>query len=39
MPVGMQLIGPPRSEARLLAIAVAFERLLKAKDVWSSAAS
>jgi aspartyl-tRNA(Asn)/glutamyl-tRNA(Gln) amidotransferase subunit A len=39
MPVGMQLIGPPRSEARLLAIAVAIERLLKAKDVWSSAAS
>jgi aspartyl-tRNA(Asn)/glutamyl-tRNA(Gln) amidotransferase subunit A len=39
MPVGMQLIGPPRSEARLLAIAVALERLLKAKDVWSSPAS
>jgi aspartyl-tRNA(Asn)/glutamyl-tRNA(Gln) amidotransferase subunit A len=34
MPVGMQLVGRPGSEARLLAIAVAFERLLKGKDVW-----
>jgi aspartyl-tRNA(Asn)/glutamyl-tRNA(Gln) amidotransferase subunit A len=39
MPVGMQLIGRPGSEARLLAIAVALERLLKAKDVWDSPAS
>ncbi len=39
MPVGMQLIGRPGSEARLLAIAVALERLLKAKDVWNSPAS
>jgi aspartyl-tRNA(Asn)/glutamyl-tRNA(Gln) amidotransferase subunit A len=38
MPVGMQLIGRPGSEARLLAIAVAFERLLKANDVWDSPA-
>ena len=38
MPVGMQLIGGPGSEARLLAIAGAFERLLKAKDVWDSPA-
>ncbi len=36
MPVGMQLIGRPGSEARLLAIAAAFERLLKKKDVWDS---
>jgi aspartyl-tRNA(Asn)/glutamyl-tRNA(Gln) amidotransferase subunit A len=39
MPVGMQLIGRPGSEARLLAIAGAFERLLKAKDVWDSPAT
>src|SRR5262245_16511698 len=38
MPVGLQLIGRPGSEARLLAIAVALERLLKAKDVWDSPA-
>jgi aspartyl-tRNA(Asn)/glutamyl-tRNA(Gln) amidotransferase subunit A len=36
MPVGMQLIGRPGSEVRLLAIAIAFERLLKTKDVWDS---
>ena len=34
MPVGMQLVGRPGSEARLLAIAMAFEQLLKGKDVW-----
>jgi aspartyl-tRNA(Asn)/glutamyl-tRNA(Gln) amidotransferase subunit A len=39
MPVGMQLIGRPGSEARLLAIAGAFERLLKTKDVWDSPAT
>jgi aspartyl-tRNA(Asn)/glutamyl-tRNA(Gln) amidotransferase subunit A len=38
MPVGMQLIGRPGGEARLLAIAVALEQLLKTKDVWSSPA-
>jgi aspartyl-tRNA(Asn)/glutamyl-tRNA(Gln) amidotransferase subunit A len=38
MPVGLQLIGRPRSEARLLAIAGAIERLLKKKDVWDSPA-
>jgi aspartyl-tRNA(Asn)/glutamyl-tRNA(Gln) amidotransferase subunit A len=38
MPVGLQLIGRPGSEARLLAIAGAMERLLKLKDVWSSLA-
>jgi aspartyl-tRNA(Asn)/glutamyl-tRNA(Gln) amidotransferase subunit A len=39
MPVGMQLIGTPGSEPRLLAIAVALERLLKAKGLWSTPAS
>jgi aspartyl-tRNA(Asn)/glutamyl-tRNA(Gln) amidotransferase subunit A len=38
MPVGLQLTGRPRSEARLLAIACAIERLLKKKDVWDSPA-
>jgi len=38
MPVGMQLMGRPGSEARLLAIAMALERLLRVKDVWSSEA-
>ena len=34
MPVGLQLIGAPGSETRLLAIAVRLERLLAKKDVW-----
>ncbi|WP_206454741.1 amidase [Aurantimonas marina] len=34
MPVGLQLIGPPRSEARLLALGQAFERLFAAHDIW-----
>jgi aspartyl-tRNA(Asn)/glutamyl-tRNA(Gln) amidotransferase subunit A len=38
MPVGLQLIGRPGAEARLLAIARAIERLLKKKDVWDSLA-
>lgn len=39
MPVGMQLIGSPGSEPRLLAIAVALERLLNARGLWSTPAS
>jgi aspartyl-tRNA(Asn)/glutamyl-tRNA(Gln) amidotransferase subunit A len=38
MPVGLQLIGRPGAEARLLGIARAIERLLKKKDVWDSPA-
>lgn len=34
MPVGLQLIGAPRSEARLLALARAFERQFAARDIW-----
>jgi len=34
MPVGLQLIGTPNSEARLLAIAVQLERLLAKKGSW-----
>ena len=34
MPVGLQLIGTPGSETRLLAIAVRLERLLAKKDAW-----
>jgi aspartyl-tRNA(Asn)/glutamyl-tRNA(Gln) amidotransferase subunit A len=34
MPVGLQLIGAPNSEARLLAIAVRLERVLARKDAW-----
>jgi Asp-tRNA(Asn)/Glu-tRNA(Gln) amidotransferase A subunit family amidase len=34
MPVGLQLIGAPNSEARLLAIAVQLERLLAKKGSW-----
>lgn len=32
LPVGVQLIGPPRSEARLLALAAAFERAVGIAD-------
>jgi Asp-tRNA(Asn)/Glu-tRNA(Gln) amidotransferase A subunit family amidase len=38
MPVGMQLIGRPGSEARLLAIAIALEQLMIANDIWSNPA-
>lgn len=34
MPVGLQLIGPPHSEARLLALGRAFERLFAARGIW-----
>ena len=34
MPVGLQLIGVPGSEARLLAIAVQLERLIAKKGIW-----
>lgn len=34
MPVGLQLVGPPGSEVRLLAIAMRLERLLARKDAW-----
>ncbi|HET6620935.1 MAG TPA: amidase family protein, partial [Dongiaceae bacterium] len=34
MPVGLQLVGAPGSEARLLAIAVRLERLLADKGAW-----
>jgi aspartyl-tRNA(Asn)/glutamyl-tRNA(Gln) amidotransferase subunit A len=37
MPVGLQLIGAPNSEARLLAIAVELERLLAKKGNWQPA--
>jgi aspartyl-tRNA(Asn)/glutamyl-tRNA(Gln) amidotransferase subunit A len=35
LPVGLQLIAPPRGEARLLAIARAIERRLAERDIWS----
>jgi len=34
MPVGLQLMGRPGSETRLLAIAAGLERLLQQKQVW-----
>ena len=34
MPVGLQLMGRPDSEPRLLAIAACLERLLQHKQVW-----
>jgi aspartyl-tRNA(Asn)/glutamyl-tRNA(Gln) amidotransferase subunit A len=34
MPVGLQLVGAPGSETRLLAIAMRLERLLHKKDAW-----
>ena len=34
MPVGLQLVGAPGSEARLLAIAVRLERLIARKGAW-----
>ena len=34
MPVGLQLIGAPNSEAQLLAIAVQLERLVASKGAW-----
>jgi Asp-tRNA(Asn)/Glu-tRNA(Gln) amidotransferase A subunit family amidase len=34
MPVGLQLIGTPNSEARLLAMAVQLERLLAKNGSW-----
>ena len=36
MPVGLQLMGRPGSETRLLAIAAGLERLLQEKQVWST---
>jgi aspartyl-tRNA(Asn)/glutamyl-tRNA(Gln) amidotransferase subunit A len=37
MPVGLQLIGPPGSESRLLAIGRILERALKTRHAWDSA--
>ena len=34
MPVGLQLIGPPHSEARLLALGREFERLFAVRAIW-----
>jgi Asp-tRNA(Asn)/Glu-tRNA(Gln) amidotransferase A subunit family amidase len=34
MPVGLQLVGAPGSETRLLAIAVRLEQLLADKGAW-----
>jgi len=34
MPVGLQLVGAPGSETRLLAIAVRLEQLLANKGAW-----
>jgi aspartyl-tRNA(Asn)/glutamyl-tRNA(Gln) amidotransferase subunit A len=36
MPVGLQLMGRPGSETRLLAIAAGLERLLQQKQVWQT---
>jgi aspartyl-tRNA(Asn)/glutamyl-tRNA(Gln) amidotransferase subunit A len=35
MPVGLQLIAPPMGEARLLAVAAAFERAFAKADLWN----
>lgn len=35
MPVGLQLIAPPMGEAKLLAVAAAFERVFVKADLWN----
>jgi Asp-tRNA(Asn)/Glu-tRNA(Gln) amidotransferase A subunit family amidase len=39
MPVGLQLIAPPMSEPKLLAVAAAFERAFAKAELWTPPAS
>jgi aspartyl-tRNA(Asn)/glutamyl-tRNA(Gln) amidotransferase subunit A len=39
MPVGLQLIAPPMGEAKLLAVAAAFERAVAKAELWTPPAS